>query len=312
MDRSTPAGELRCEGIAKVYEDGKRALSSVSFAIPTRGIFALIGRNGAGKTTLTRILSTLLEPSSGRATIDGLDIMKDEPRLRERMAVVPQEGRAVPWMSPVQMITSYLLWRGMGYREARTKARKAVGLVGLGDHADKMNRRLSGGMKRKTMVAMVIASGADLIFLDEPSTGLDPISRKELWDLLVELGRERFLFITTHYLEEAEAIADRIGILNDGNLLASGTMDELRSMMRYDHVLRAPAGTDLPPVPGETMVGQDGHMQVMTDREGSMLLSRHLIERDVEFSVNQVTLDDIFYRLVGEELDSGAEGGEKD
>lgn len=295
--------DISCQDVAKIYDNGKEALSAVSFTIPTRGIFALIGRNGAGKTTLTRILSTLLEPSTGRATIDGLDVMADAARLRERMAVVPQEGRVIPWMSPVQTITSYLLWRGAGYREAKRKARDAVALVGIEEHADRLNRTLSGGMKRKTLVAMVIASGADLIFLDEPSTGLDPISRKDLWDLLTAVGRDRFLFMTTHYLEEAEAIADRIGILDNGRLLAMGTMDELRSEVGHQYVLRFPASTELPPFEGEVMVGKDGLAQVMTTEEGSQALTRALIARGVRFSLNPVTLEDIFYQAVGRRLE---------
>jgi ABC-2 type transport system ATP-binding protein len=302
--------EIRCENLAKVYDNGKEALSSVSFTIPTRGIFALIGRNGAGKTTLTRILSTLLEPSSGRATIDGLDVMADATALRDRMAVVPQEGRIIPWMSPVQMITSYLLWRGLGYREARKKARDAVAMVGLQEHADRLNRTLSGGMKRKTMVAMVIASGADLIFLDEPSTGLDPISRKDLWDLLTGISKDRFLFMTTHYLEEAEAIADRVGILEGGRLLALGTMDELRAGIGHQYVLRFPTGIDLPPVEGDVIVGRDGFTQVMTTEDGSHQLSKALISRGARFSMNPVTLEDIFYLAVGRKLEpeNGEEG----
>ncbi len=300
--------EISCENLAKVYDNGKEALSAVSFTIPTKGIFALIGRNGAGKTTLTRILSTLLEPSSGRATIDGLDVMADATRLRDRMAVVPQEGRVIPWMSPVQMITSYLLWRGVSYREARRKARDAVAMVGIEEHADRLNRTLSGGMKRKALVAMVIASGADLIFLDEPSTGLDPISRKDLWDLLTEIAQDRFLFMTTHYLEEAEAIADRIGILDSGRLLALGTMGELRAGIGHQYVLRFPAVTKLPPFEGDVMVGRDGLAQVMTTEDGSHALSRALISKGVSFSLNPVTLEDIFYQAVGRRLE--AENGE--
>lgn len=302
------AHEIACEDVEKTYDNGKEALSAVSFTIPARGIFALIGRNGAGKTTLTRILSTLLEPSSGRATIDGLDVMADARELRDRMAVVPQEGRVIPWMSPVQMITSYLLWRGQGYREARRRAREAVATVGLEEHADQLNRTLSGGMKRKTLVAMVIASEADLIFLDEPSTGLDPISRKDLWDLLTEISHQRFLFMTTHYLEEAEAIAGRIGILDGGRLLGLGTMDELRAEVGQQYVLRFPAGTELPPFGANVMVGKDGMAQVMTTEEGSQHLSRALISRGVRFSLNPVTLEDIFYRAVGSRLEG--ENGE--
>lgn len=300
-------GELVCNGLGKVYSGGKRALSSVSFRIPTSGIFALIGRNGAGKTTLTRILSTLLEPSEGGASIDGLDVMADANRLRERMAVVPQEARAIAWMSPVQMITSYLLWRGLDLREAKRRALDSVEKVGMREHANKLNRNLSGGMKRKVLVAMVIASGADLIFLDEPTTGLDPISRKELWEILIDLSKDRFLFITTHYLEEAERVADRIGILDDGRLLVLGSMEELRAKLPHQYCLRVSAGADLPTFEGEKRLGRDGQVQVLTSQEEAMHISRSLLERKEKFSLNPVTLDDIFYQMVGRTISSEVE-----
>jgi ABC-2 type transport system ATP-binding protein len=301
-------GEITCTGITKVYGNEKTALADVNFTIPAKGIFALIGRNGAGKTTLARILSTLLEPSSGRASIDGLDIMKDAKTLRERMAVVPQEGRAIPWMTPVQTITTYLLWRGMDRREALARARESIARVGLESHADRLNGALSGGMKRKVLVGMVIASGADYIFLDEPSTGLDPISREELWNVLTELGRERFIFLTTHYLEEAESIADRVGILDDGRLMALGSMDELRARLKYQYSLRVAGSAALPPIEGESVVGRDGNRQITTTREEAMSLSKLLIAQDVQFAVNPITLDDIFYQVVGRTIN--AENGE--
>ncbi|MGD1061010.1 MAG: ABC transporter ATP-binding protein [Methanomassiliicoccales archaeon] len=266
--------------------------------IPTNGIFAVIGRNGAGKTTLARILSTLLEPSSGRATIDGLDVMADAKKLRERIAVVPQEGRTISWMTPAQTISSYLLWRGLSYGEAKSKAEEAVARVGLEKQANVLNRRLSGGMKRKVLVAMVVAADADFVFLDEPSTGLDPISRQELWRLLEDLGRRRFIFLTTHYLEEAEQVADRIGILDKGRLLALGSMAELRGRMNHQYSLRLPQGIDLPPMEGEVTVGKDGRVQIMTTEDEALLISKLLIERRVHFSVNPITLDDIFYQVV--------------
>jgi ABC-2 type transport system ATP-binding protein len=303
-------GEISCADITKTYNDRKRALDSISFTIPASGIFALIGRNGAGKTTLARILSTLLEPSSGRATIDGLDVMADAKKLRERMAVVPQEGRTIPWMTPVQMISSYLLWRGLTYKEARRQAAESVAKVGLHSHADRLNSTLSGGMKRKVLVAMVIASGADYIFLDEPSTGLDPISRQDLWDILTSLSKDRFLFLTTHYLEEAEQVADRIGILDDGKLLALGSMDDLRSQMKHQYSLRVAPGADLPPIEGESVVGRDGRTQIMTTREEAMGLSKALIAQNIQFAVNPITLDDIFYRVVGRTLSADNGSGE--
>ena len=295
----TNAGEIVCTDIGKVFDTGKQALSAVNFTIPASGIFALIGRNGAGKTTLTRILSTLLEPTSGKATIDGLDVMADAKTLRERMAVVPQEGRAVQWMTPVQSVSSYLLWRGIGYRESRAKALDALARVGLGEVTDRLNRTLSGGMKRKVLAAMVIASGSQFIFLDEPSTGLDPISRQELWNLMTELGKDRFIFLTTHYLEEAEMVADRIGILDDGKLLALGSMDELRMKIRHQYSVKVQKGVELPEVEGKIIHRRDGQVQIMTTQDEALRLSGVLIEKKAQFSLNPINLDDIFSDVVG-------------
>jgi ABC-2 type transport system ATP-binding protein len=291
--------EIVCTDIGKVFSNGKVALSSVNFSIPANGIFALIGRNGAGKTTLTRVLSTLLEPSSGKATIDGLDVMADAKLLRERMSVVPQEGRAVQWMSPLQSVSSYLLWRGMSYRESRSKAAEALAQVGLGDVADRLNRTLSGGMKRKVLVAMVIAAESEFIFLDEPTTGLDPISRQEIWNLMTDLSKDHFIFLTTHYLEEAEMVADRIGILDDGKLLALGSMDDLRKNIKHQYSVKVPKGVDLPKVEGKVLVRKDGQVQILTTQDEAQRLSRILIDRKAQFSLNPVNLDDIFTDAVG-------------
>jgi len=302
------AGEIVCDKVSKAYPNGRQALSSIVLTIPTTGIFSLIGRNGAGKTTLTRILSTILEPSSGTATIDGLDVMADAKRLRERMAVVPQEGRTISWTTPTQLIRSYLMWRGLDYGESNSKAIEAIARVGLEKHADKLNSTLSGGMKRKVLVAMVIASEAELVFLDEPSTGLDPISRQELWNLLTDLGRRRFVFLTTHYLEEAEQVADRIGILNDGKMLALGSMAELRKGLKYQYSLKAPRGTQLPQVEGDIVTRRDGQVQIMTTEDAALAISKSLIEKKVQFSVNPVTLDDIFHYMVSHSETLDGEG----
>jgi ABC-2 type transport system ATP-binding protein len=304
-------GEIVCSDIGKVFSTGKKALTSVDFSIPANGIFALIGRNGAGKTTLTRILSTLLEPSSGKATIEGLDVMSDAKQLRERMSVVPQEGRAVQWMTPLQSVSSYLLWRGMTYRESRTKGSEALAQVGLADVANKLNRTLSGGMKRKVLVAMVIAAESEYIFLDEPTTGLDPISRQEIWNLMTDLSKDRFIFLTTHYLEEAEMVADRIGILESGRLLALGSMDDLRKRVRHQYSVKAPKGVELPEVEGEVLVRKDGQVQIMTTQEEALHLSRILIEKKAQFSLNPIDLDDIFSVVVGGGTLNDDEGGGK-
>ena len=159
-------------------------------------------------------------PTSGSATIDGLDVVTQAGKIRENIAAVPQEARAVPWMTPVQTITSYLMYRGYTHSNARQIALDTLRKLGMEKIEDQKNRNLSGGQKRKVLVATVLSSEAQLIFLDEPSTGLDYLSRKELWSLFTSMKRERSIVLTTHYLGEAEELADLIAMLNRGRLAA--------------------------------------------------------------------------------------------
>ncbi len=291
---------LKCNRITKQYEKGKYALRGVSLSIPSNGgIFALIGRNGAGKTTLIRILATQLMPSSGRATINGIDVVNDAENLRNMIACVPQEARAVGWLTPRQFITSYLLWRGVDYSVAREKAKHALEKLGISKYMDVQNQKLSGGMKRKVLVAMVMASDAKIIFLDEPTTGLDPISRNELWNVLKTLKKDHFIFLTTHYLEEAERLADNIGILDNGRLRALGTLEDLRKKVKYPYSVKILSKTHVEkPRNGIIVKGIDENYQIVTTEHEAHILSRKLIKKRVKFSMNPLTLDDIFYYIV--------------
>ena len=294
-------GALTCNALTKVYQGskGKKALDSVDLEVPSRGIFSLIGMNGAGKTTLVRILATQLEPTSGRASIAGLDVMKDARKLRDRIACVPQEARTAPFMTARQTVLSYLLWRGLSYRDAGTKAAEALAKVGIGDQANVINRKLSGGTKRKVLVAAVLSSDADVIFLDEPTTGLDPVSRRDLWALLTELAKDRFLILTTHYLEEAERLASVIGILHKGKLIGLGTQDQLRGTIRYQYSLMLPSTQAVPRVrDGEVTVGGGGETQILTGEDEAHELSRTLFDQGAKFTMSKVSLDDVFFHLV--------------
>ncbi|MDE1861224.1 MAG: ABC transporter ATP-binding protein [Candidatus Micrarchaeota archaeon] len=290
---------LECKHITKRYDTGKFALRNVSFAIPAKGIFALIGRNGAGKTTLIRMLATQLMPTSGSATINGIDVVDGAEELRNLIACVPQEARAVGWVTPKQFVTSYLLWRGLGYSEASRKAVAALDRLGLWKVKDVQCQKLSGGMKRKVLVAMIVASGAKIIFLDEPTTGLDPISRNELWNMLRKLKDDHFIFLTTHYLEEAERLADIIGILDDGRLRAIGTIDDLRKKVRYPYSIKILSKVHVEkPRNGMIVKGIDENYQVVTTEKEAHELSKRLISKRVRFAMNPLTLDDIFYYIV--------------
>jgi ABC-2 type transport system ATP-binding protein len=309
------ASQVLCEKLTKVYSSRKvKALDSVSFSIPSTGIFVLIGRNGSGKTTLVRILATELEPTSGNATINGMDVVKDAQKLREMIAIVPQEARTIPWMTPMQTVLSYLLWRGFSYGEAKRRAAESLEKLKLGEYSNTLNRMLSGGIKRKVLVATVLSSEADIIFLDEPTTGLDPISRREFWDLLKETGKRRFTFLTTHYLEEAEELADSIGILNGGRLVNIGTLEELRRRVRYNYSMRLfSKPPDLRVENGEVFTQMDGQTRILTGEDDAFRISRELSKEGIRFTINPVSLDDIFFYLVGGEAhvrNGGSANGE--
>ena len=296
---------ITCDHLTKVYGKSKtRALDSVSFSVPSHGVLVFIGRNGSGKTTLVRILATELEPTSGTATVNGIDVMNEASRLREKIAIVPQEARPIPWMTPMQSVLSYLLWRGLRYAEAREKASKALGKLGLSEYSNTLNRMLSGGMKRKVLVATVLSSEAEIIFLDEPTTGLDPISRREFWDILREIGKERFTFLTTHYLEEAEELADQIGVLDSGRLIRIGTLEDLRRGVNYNYsmkLLSKPAPDFLASLKGEIVTGRDGVVRILTVEEEAFRISRELSKSGFKFTINPLSLDDIFFYLVNRE-----------
>ncbi len=288
-----------CRDLTKVYGGSVHALDRISFSVPAEGIFALIGRNGAGKTTLARILATELMPTSGAASLRGMDIVNDAGRIREMIAVLPQESRAIPWLTPKQAIITYLMYRGVGYGEARAKASESLAEIGMEKYGDRLNRKLSGGQKRKVLVAMVLASDAPIIFVDEPTTGLDPISRAELWSIFKKLKKNHFIFLTTHYLEEAERLADRIGVLHEGRLKEIGTLEEIRKKTKYQYSIRVLQKGKMPGIKeGEQIVGDDGCIQIMTTEKEADLISTKLIQEKTRFSINPVSLEDVFYYLV--------------
>jgi ABC-2 type transport system ATP-binding protein len=271
-------------------------------------MFVLIGRNGSGKTTLVRILATELEPTSGVATINGIDVVNEPRRLREKIAIVPQEARPIPWMTPMQTVLSYLLWRGLNYAEAKEKASESLEKLGLSGYSNTLNRMLSGGMKRKVLVATVLSSEAEIVFLDEPTTGLDPISRREFWEILREIGKERFTFLTTHYLEEAEQLADQIGVLDSGRLIRLGTLEDLRQGVNYNYSMRLlskPAPDFLASLKGEILTGRDGVVRILTAEEEAFRISRELSKGGFKFTINPISLDDIFFYLVNREGGKG-------
>jgi len=215
--------------LSKVYDKGITALSGITTTINDR-LTAIIGRNGAGKTTFSRIVSTQLEPTSGSAIIDGLDILRDARRIRKRIVSIPQEASPISVLTPLEQVKLYLVGRGLSIKEGHAETIRVLDAMNMRDFKNSPADTLSGGMKRKIFVCMAIASNADIVFLDEPTTGLDPVSRMEVWSSLGELSGE--VILTTHYMEEAQELADRVILFERGRIIEDGTVENLLSKFR--------------------------------------------------------------------------------
>ncbi|WP_075057518.1 ABC transporter ATP-binding protein [Thermogymnomonas acidicola] len=219
--------------LEKRYRDGPpHALKGINLELED-GVTSIIGRNGAGKTTLIRILSTQLEPTSGTALINGLDILKDTQEVRRNVVSIPQESGPIGILTPVELVKLFLVGRGgMSFHDAHVLALKTLDqLGGLREFRNAPSDTLSGGMKRKIFVAMALAANVDTVFLDEPTTGLDPpLSRIEVWSAVRELDGN--VILTTHYMEEAQELSRKVVLIDNGTVLEKGTVQDLLSKFR--------------------------------------------------------------------------------
>jgi ABC-2 type transport system ATP-binding protein len=225
---------IEIKRLDKRYGDGNHALKGISFDIDKR-LTTVIGRNGAGKTTLMRILSTQLLQSSGTVRIDGLDNITDAKEIRKRIVSIPQEASPIGYLTPMEHLKMYLCARGMSLGDSTIEASRALKELELWHARDTPADMLSGGMKRKIFVAMALAANADTIFLDEPTTGLDPLSRIEVWSAIKMLRGN--IVLTTHYMEEAAELSEDVIMVESGKVLARGTVGSL--LKRFKGMARA-------------------------------------------------------------------------
>jgi ABC-2 type transport system ATP-binding protein len=216
-----------CQDVGRRYGDFW-ALRGVTFEAGRGIVLGVLGPNGAGKTTLVRILTTELMPSEGRALVAGFDVVKEPEKVRKVIAAVPQESRPIDFLTPYEFVLSYLLLRGLSLREARQRTREVLQVFGLWEVRDREVDALSGGMKRRVLVAAVFAADAEVVFLDEPTTGLDVYSRRLVWNAVSELKkRGATVVLTTHYVEEAAALSDVVLVLNRGRVVDFAPPDKL-------------------------------------------------------------------------------------
>jgi len=224
---------LRSENLRKVYRSRGapvvEALSGVSMEVRRGERVALLGRNGAGKTTFLKIASTLLRPSSGTIEVFGCDVDRNPEKVRPYIAVVTQEGKPFFHLTPREQVYTYLRARGLSRETADSRTSEALERMGLTAVAGRLAITLSGGQRQRTMVATVIATEAPLLFLDEPTIGMDPFARRDVWESLrVLTQRGSTMLLTTHYLDEAEALSHRLYIVERGQVIVSGTADDLK------------------------------------------------------------------------------------
>ena len=227
--------------LVKTFGKGARAvhaLRGISFQVPAATVFGLLGPNGAGKSTTVRILSTLAAPDAGHASVAGLDVRRAPDAVRRALGYVSQRPGFDPMATGRENLMLQARLQAVPARQARRRTQELLGRFDLLEAADRLCRTWSGGMQRKLDVAMGLVHDPRVLFLDEPTTGLDPQARRELWDEIARLARHEqvSVLLTTHYLEEADQLADHLLIIDDGRIVAQGTPEELKAALGSDTV----------------------------------------------------------------------------
>jgi ABC-2 type transport system ATP-binding protein len=316
-----PAIEAR--GLERTFEGAVHAVAGVDLEVADGEIYAFLGPNGAGKTTTVRMLTTLLRPTGGSARVAGFDVVSDPASVRRSIGVALQEAALDPLMTGRELIRLQATLHGLGRQAGREKAEALLERVGLLDVADRQVGTYSGGMRRRLDLASALVHEPKVLFLDEPTTGLDPVSRRTIWEEVEQLNREgTTVFLTTQYLEEADQLANRVGIIDFGRIVAEDTPAKLKAGIGHPHLevrlledgaeqahgIVAQFGKPLPSKDGAVLVElKRGAAEVAPvvralDEAGLTVESLDLVEP---------TLDDVFLAKTGHHLEpEDAETGE--
>jgi ABC-2 type transport system ATP-binding protein len=287
------------------------AVNGIDLSIKEGELFSLLGPNGAGKTTTINMLCCLLRPSSGTATIMGHDIQKDPIAVKQVIDVSPQETAVSEHLNAWENLSLMGGIHGFEKEEVKKRSEELLEMMGLTQRAKEQVRKYSGGMKRRLSIAMALVSDPRVLFLDEPTLGLDPQSRRSVWEHITELKGNKTIVHTTHYLEEADALADRIAIIDEGKIVALGTSRELKDSISDMQVmvvraknLTADAIEGLREKYPEVKEVEDG-VEIKAKEISSYEIIDYLRPRGVVIestSLKQITLDDVFLHLTGKEL----------
>src|SRR5919198_6173528 len=313
---------IEAEQLVRVFKKGLRAVDGIDVGVAPGEIYGFLGPNGAGKSTTVHVLTTLLPPTSGTARVGGFDVEHEGPRVRRVIGAALQEAALDPLLTGREHLRLQMALHNIPRHERRTRGDVLLGRVGLTDAADRKVRTYSGGMKRRLDLALALVHSPRILFLDEPTTGLDPQSRSALWEEVGRLAKEDgvTVFLTTQYLEEADVLADRVGIIDHGHLVAEGTPEQLKAEIACSTVEAVPADPEqrgaVTPVlerfgsqttgfgPGSVAVqlaSSDGDLAAIVralDAEGVRI--SHL-------QVHEPTLDDVFLAKTGRHLEGAGE-----
>jgi len=308
---------IASSSLRRTFRGGIEAVRDIDLSVSEKEIFGFLGPNGAGKTTTVRMLCTLLPPTSGTATVAGIDVLKDPDKVRRRIGVALQEIGLDPVQTGRELLELQCGLYGITGKRARERSQELLELVGLLDAADRRTKTYSGGMKRRLDLASALVHKPEVLFLDEPTTGLDPASRLTIWDEVRRInGEGATIFLTTQYLEEADKLCDRVAILDGGQIVAEGTPEQLKAQMGHDVVSVSLNGAD-PAATEAALAGLTGLERVVSapgalalyveDGAGQVAEIVRRLDRDQiqvgAISVSRPSLDDVFLQATGRRLE---------
>lgn len=314
---------VQTENLSKIYPGNIRAVDGIDFKISKGEIFGFLGPNGAGKTTTIKMLNTLIKPTSGTANVAGFDIVKNPRGVRQNIGYVAQDVGVDEYATGRENLSLYAHFYRLEKRGIAQRVADVLELVDLTEYADKLVSTYSGGMRKRIDIAMGLIHYPKLIFLDEPTTGLDPQTRSHIWEYIRNLSRNMgiTIFLTTHYMEEADQLANRVAIIDMGKIIQTGTPSELKQSVRGDVVtlilesINSDAGaTRINSILNEQHFvirteTTDGEMSVYVENGETAApeIMRMLSESEIQIkslSVSKPTLDDVFLKYTGRTIRS--------